>query len=177
MSTTLEEFLALPDTKPASEYIAGQVIQKPMPLGKHSLIRSELMMAINQPNIMFPFPELRCVFAGCAIVPDLAVFKYENIPCDEDGTVANDFNLAPDWIIEILSFEQSASSLIEKILYCLCHGTALGWLINIEEKSIFVCHAHDYVELVNDPMQKIAVPDFAGSISLTTDDVFGWLKL
>ncbi len=176
MSITLEDFLALPDTKPASEYIAGQVIQKPMPLGKHSLIRSELMMAINQPDNMLPFPELRCVFADCAVVPDLAVFKYENIPCDEDGTVANEFNLAPDWIIEILSSEQSTSKLIEKILYCLRHGTALGWLINIEERSIFVCHSHEHIELINDPTQRITVPDFARSISLTANGIFSWLK-
>jgi Uma2 family endonuclease len=177
MLITLEEFLALPDTKPASEYIAGQVIQKPMPLGKHSLIRAELMMAINQPNIMLPFPELRCVFAGCAVVPDLAVFKYENIPCDEDGTVANDFELAPDWIIEILLPDQNAARLIEKIHYCLRHGTQLGWLIDIAEKSIFVCHAHEHIELVNNPMQKITVPNFARSVKLTTGGIFGWLKL
>jgi Uma2 family endonuclease len=27
----LEEFLQLPETKPASEYIDGQIIQKPLP--------------------------------------------------------------------------------------------------------------------------------------------------
>jgi Uma2 family endonuclease len=32
---TLAEFLQLPETKPASEYIDGQIIQKPMPQGKH----------------------------------------------------------------------------------------------------------------------------------------------
>jgi Uma2 family endonuclease len=31
---TLEEFLKLPETKPASEYIDGEIIQKPMPKGK-----------------------------------------------------------------------------------------------------------------------------------------------
>jgi Uma2 family endonuclease len=35
---TLEEFLALPDTKPASEYIDGEIIQKPMPQTQHSVI-------------------------------------------------------------------------------------------------------------------------------------------
>lgn len=33
-SFTLEEFLKLPETKPASEYIDGQILQKPMPQGK-----------------------------------------------------------------------------------------------------------------------------------------------
>ena len=34
----LEEFLALPETKPASEYIDDQIYQKPMPQGKHSTL-------------------------------------------------------------------------------------------------------------------------------------------
>ena len=37
---TLDEFLKLPETKPASEFIDGQIIQKPMPQGKHSSVRS-----------------------------------------------------------------------------------------------------------------------------------------
>ncbi|MHC5724952.1 MAG: Uma2 family endonuclease, partial [Nostoc sp.] len=35
---TLQEFLKLPETKPASEYINCQIIQKPMPQGKHSTL-------------------------------------------------------------------------------------------------------------------------------------------
>lgn len=34
---TLEEFLKLPETKPASEYVNGKIIQKPMPQGEHSI--------------------------------------------------------------------------------------------------------------------------------------------
>jgi Uma2 family endonuclease len=37
-SISLEEFLQLPETKPASEYINGQIIQKPMLQGQHSTI-------------------------------------------------------------------------------------------------------------------------------------------
>jgi Uma2 family endonuclease len=36
---TLKEFLELPDTKPASEYMDGQIGQKPMPQGHHSIIQ------------------------------------------------------------------------------------------------------------------------------------------
>lgn len=39
---TLEDFLQQPDTRPASEYIDGQVIQKPMPEADHSVIRVPL---------------------------------------------------------------------------------------------------------------------------------------
>ena len=45
---TLEAFLALPETKPASEFIDGQIIQKPMPQGEHSRLQSKLSGVINQ---------------------------------------------------------------------------------------------------------------------------------
>ncbi len=44
---TLAEFLALPDTKPASEYIDGDIIQKPMPQKQHSIIQKKLLFAID----------------------------------------------------------------------------------------------------------------------------------
>ena len=45
---TLKEFLKLPETKPASEFIDGEVIQKPMPQGEHSRLQSKLCSVINQ---------------------------------------------------------------------------------------------------------------------------------
>jgi len=75
---TLEAFLRLLETKPASEYIDGQVIQKPMPQGKHSTIQGELITAINSPlkpkRIARAFPELHCTFGGRSIIPDGSVF-------------------------------------------------------------------------------------------------------
>jgi Uma2 family endonuclease len=44
---TLEEFLNLPETKPANEYMDGQIIQKPMPKGRHSILQSEFVAVVN----------------------------------------------------------------------------------------------------------------------------------
>jgi Uma2 family endonuclease len=67
----LDEFLKLPETKPASEYIDGQIIQKPTPQGHHSIIQSELLtelnLALKRKGIAIPFPELRCTFGGRSI--------------------------------------------------------------------------------------------------------------
>jgi len=41
-SITLEKFLKLPETEPASEYIDGEIIQKPMPKGRHSRLQGKL---------------------------------------------------------------------------------------------------------------------------------------
>jgi Uma2 family endonuclease len=59
---TLDEFLKLPETKPASEYIDGQVIQKPMPQEQHSIIQSrlgmELTLILERQGIAIIFPEM-----------------------------------------------------------------------------------------------------------------------
>lgn len=74
----LEEFLKLPETEPASEFLEGKIIQKPMPQGEHSVLQGELCKTINQVaktrKIANAFPELRCTFGGASIVPDVAVF-------------------------------------------------------------------------------------------------------
>lgn len=38
-SLNIDEFLKLAQTKPASEFINGQIIKKTMPQGKHSAIK------------------------------------------------------------------------------------------------------------------------------------------
>jgi Uma2 family endonuclease len=110
-SLTLEEFLNLPETKPALEFIHGKIVQKPMPQGEHSLLQAELCEAINQvakpQKIARAFPELRCTFGGESIIPDISVFRWGRIPVETSGRVANRFELHPDWAIEILSPEQS----------------------------------------------------------------------
>jgi Uma2 family endonuclease len=85
---TLEEFLQQPETKPASEYIDGQIIYKPMPQGKHSSVQGELVPAINfvvkPKRIARAFPELRCTFGDRSTVPDITVFVWSRIPRDEN---------------------------------------------------------------------------------------------
>ncbi len=65
---TLEEFLQLPETKPASEYIDGTIYQKPMPQGKHSRLQTCLSTNINQAGesqkLALALTELRCTLNG-----------------------------------------------------------------------------------------------------------------
>ena len=107
----LEVFLALPETNPAREYYHGIVTQKPMAKGKHSILQFELASAINQQTkpqkLAYALPELRCTFGSRSLVPDVSVFLWENIPRDADGKVLNNFAIAPDWLIEILSPDQN----------------------------------------------------------------------
>ncbi|XGW00536.1 MAG: Uma2 family endonuclease [Leptolyngbya sp. BL-A-14] len=178
-SLTLEEFLQLPETKPASEYVDGQIIQKPMPQGKHSIIQGETVNVINAvvkpQKLARAFPELRCTFGGRSTVPDVSVFVWQRIPRDADGTVANVFQLAPDWTIEILSPEQSQTKVTRNILHCLKHGTQMGWLIDPEEKSVLVYTPPNQIVVFDEPDDRLPVPAFAIDVQLTVSTIFSWL--
>ena len=178
---TLEEFLKLPETKPASEYIDGRIIQKPMPQGKHSKLQGRLVTAINavgEPQgVAFALPELRCTFGGRSIVPDVAVFAWERIPLDENGDVANVFAAAPDWTIEILSPDRSQTKVTGNILHCLNHGSKLGWLIDPDERSLLIYPPEKQPQLLQEKTQVLPVPDLVADLRLTVDELFGWLRL
>ena len=177
---SLQAFLSLPETKPATEYLDGQLQQKPMPQGEHSTIQGELIIGINavtrRAKIARAYPELRCTFDGSSIVPDVAVFRWENIPRNADGSIANAFNLAPDWVIEILSPDQSQTKVTAKILRCLGQGCQLGWLIDPKDRSVLIFFGDRppviFTEVSSDPLP---VPDFATGFQLTVGELFAWL--
>lgn len=176
---TLEEFLKLPETKPASEFIEGRIYQKPMPQGKHSRLQLKFCNAVNQiaeaPRIALAFPELRCTFGNRSIVPDASVFVWERIPFDADGEVPNIFNIFPDWTVEVLSPEQRTTKVISNILHCLKYGCQLGWLIDPDERLILgFTPGQEPVEYTGSDC--LPVPQFL-TLNLTVDQVFGWLKV
>ncbi|MEB3279715.1 MAG: Uma2 family endonuclease [Lyngbya sp.] len=176
---TLQEFIKQPETKPASEYIDGNIIQKPMPQGEHSAIQTELATAINaslkQQRIARAFCELRCTFENRSIVPDISVLTWERIPRQENGRVANTFPIAPDWMIEILSPEPSQTKVTKKILYSLKYGTQMGWLIDPEDLSVFVHLPDQATTFYDEPTAELPVPGFAKSFKITVQNLFDWL--
>ncbi len=177
---TLDEFLKLPETRPASEFIDGQIIQKPMPEGKHSTIQGDFVSAVNgvlkPQHIARAYPELRCTFGGRSVVPDVTVFTWERIPRDPNGKVSNTFTIAPDWTIEILSPDQSQTKVVLNILHCLAHSTQMGWLIDPDEELVFVYFADHTLAVFQEPNDRVPVPAFAQSFSLTVGQLFSWLE-
>jgi len=178
-SLTLEEFLELPETEPASEFIDGQVSQKPMPQGKHSRLQLKLCNVIapvvEEPKIAGVFPELRCTFGGATIVPDVVVVRWDRIPRDVSGQVANRFKIYPDWAIEILSPDQSQTKVLGNLLHCSQHGAELGWLLDPEEDTILIVLPEQRVQLLKGSQ---VLPVLVGlPLELTAEQVFSWLVL
>ena len=174
-SISLEEFLAMPETEPASEYIDGHVVQKPMPQGRHSRLQGPLVTAINQigepEQVALAFPELRCSFAGRVVVPDVAIFAWGRVPFTEDGDIPDDFRLVPDWAIEILSPEQSLTKLIDKLVHCIRQGAQLGCLVDPDELVVmsFLPDQLPSVLQESDPLPVLSNL----SLELMANDVFG----
>jgi Uma2 family endonuclease len=176
---SLEEFLLLPETKPASEYVDGQIYQKAMPQGKHSTLQPRFGNRINQvgepQKLAFAFSQLRCTFGGRSIVPDIAVFEWSRILLHANGEVENRFEIVPDWTIEILSPDQNPTLVINNILFCLNHNAKLGWLIDQAEKLVLV------FKLLQQPEAKenqdiLPVLDVLSDLQLSADDLFGLLS-
>jgi len=177
---TLEEFLALPETKPAREYLKGRILEKPMPQWQHSILRESLLTFINQlaktAKLAYAVPELRCTFGGRSLVPDIAVFSWTRIPRNEQGEVVNEGSAAHDWVIEILSSDQSLTQMINKVVFCIEQGTQLGWIINPQERVVLVLQPQQLPKVKEDtePLPVLAKLE---DLKLTVAELFSWLKL
>ncbi|BAY79960.1 hypothetical protein NIES25_64480 (plasmid) [Nostoc linckia NIES-25] len=178
-SLTLEEFLKLPETKPASIYIDGEIIQKPMPKARHSRLQAKLINGINEVTekrqIAYAFPELRCTFGKRSIVPDVAVIRWQQIQFDDDGEPVDDMLIAPNWTIEILSPQQSSNRVISNILHCLKYDCELGWLLDPDDRSVIVFQPHQQPVFCH-KNDKLTVIDGV-DLELTVEQVFSWLKM
>lgn len=178
-SLTLEEFLKLPETKPASEYINGEVVQKPMPKSRHSRLQGKFTTKINhiteEKQIAYAFPELRCTFEGRSIVPDVAILRWNKIELHQEEEPLDNVAVAPHWTIEILSPEQSSNKVTGNILHCLSHGCQLEWLVDPDDKSILIFLPNQQPQLFagSDKLTVLNGVD----IQLTAAEVFGWLKM
>jgi Uma2 family endonuclease len=120
---------------------------------------------------------LRCTFGNRSNVPDIAIFTWNRIPLDDRGDIANSFEAAPDWTIEILSPDQNQSKVTANILHCLQFSCQMGWLIDPEIRSVLVYPSGRQPEFLQEIDRVIPVPNFIPELHLTVGDLFGWLKI
>ena len=137
---TLEQFLDRPDTEPASEFVCGEVIQKPMPDRPHASIQAYLMVMLfqflSQSGLGRVFPEFRCIFGPSgreqAFVPDLVYISRERLTNDRFH------HMAPDIAIEVLSPDHRPGKLLERVTFFLLYGVRLVWVIDPDDRTIVV---------------------------------------
>jgi Uma2 family endonuclease len=145
VALTLEEFLALPETEPASEYIDGEVVQKVAPSWYHASLVHELGRLIGNYVVEHPgegrvVTELRHVARGAARVylPDIGVLRMRNVPRDRKQRSRGPVEVPPDFAIEVLSPGDYPGRVLEKADFYMRSGTELLWIVDPELESVTV---------------------------------------
>lgn len=177
---TLEEFLKLPEEKPALEFEDGLVSQKVSPKGQHSTLQWSICNLLNRLTIerrsAMAFPELRSTYGGHSYVPDVSVYTWDRIPRTADGKVANDFFEPPDIAIEIVSPEQSVNRLIKRCLWYLEHGVRIALLVDPQDESVLLFRPGTGPVPLSGS-DRIALDDVLPGFELTVEALFATLKI
>jgi Uma2 family endonuclease len=130
---TLEQFLELPDEKPALEYVHGTVTQKVAPRPRHSRLQTKLAEWFNRfgepRQVALAFVELRTTYSGSSFVPDVSVYRWERLPADASGELLEECLAPPDIAVEVASPGQSISGLANRCRWYVEHGVRMAILL------------------------------------------------
>jgi Uma2 family endonuclease len=177
---TLDEFLELPERKPALEFEDGEVTQKVSPKGKHSSIQTSLVVTLNRfaepRKLARAFAELRASYSGVSRVPDVSLYRWERVPLDANGEVVDDFFTPPDLVIEIVSPKQKVNRLIRRCLWFVAHGVQVAMLVDPGDRSLVLFRPNQGAQGLrgNDAVD---LADVLPGFKLTASDVFESLRL
>jgi Uma2 family endonuclease len=132
--TLYEELLALPD-RVVGEIIGGQLVTHPRPAAPHANVASNLGGELHGPFrrgrggpggwVVLDEPELH--LHGDVLVPDLAGWRRERMPELPDAAA---FELAPDWVCEVLSPSTAAVDRADKLPIYAREGVRHAWLLD-----------------------------------------------
>ena len=176
---TLEEFVHLPEEEPPLEFADGVATRKVSPRGQHSALQAELVERLNQSarprKLARAFPELRATFAGASRVPDVAVYRWDRIPRDAGGRVANDFLEAPDIAVEIVSPEQSVNALVRRCLWYVAHGVHVALLVDPVDESVLAFRSDGRVSAWH-ALDRIDLSEVLPDFELTVEQLFASLR-
>jgi Uma2 family endonuclease len=139
---TYEDLCQVPDHLVA-QIIHGQLITLPRPAPKHaraaSIMGGKLVPCYDEGNggpggwWILDEPELH--LWRDILVPDLAGWRRERLPRLPDAAY---FEVAPDWVCEILSPSTARMDRADKLPIYAAHGVSYVWLVDPEAKTLEV---------------------------------------
>jgi Uma2 family endonuclease len=133
---------ALPEGT-SGEILNGELHTQPRPRGKHGLAEGALNIDLGAPFQfgrdgpggwwIIPEPEIHFVRDAEVAVPDLAGWRRERMPhVPEDHR----FEVAPDWVCEILSPASARKDRIVKLPLYARYGVAHAWLVDPDARTL-----------------------------------------
>lgn len=177
---TLEQFLALPEERPALEFIEGGVTQKAAAKGSHGTLQPEIAARINAiavpRRLARAYSELRATYGDASTVPDVSVYRWDRIPTKPNGTVAEDFIELPDIAIEIVSPGQQVNALVRRSLWYVANGVAIALLIDPDDRSVLAFRRGREAEAWRGS-DRIDLSDVLSDFDLTVEGLFASLEI
>lgn len=139
---TYEDLLRLPESK-LGEIVDGELFVSPRPAALHAQAASVLGGELSGPFhrgkggpggwVILDEPELH--LAGQVVVPDLAGWRRERMPQIPDAAA---FELAPDWICEVLSPSTESFDRARKLPVYASAGVKHAWLVDPGPRTLEV---------------------------------------
>jgi Uma2 family endonuclease len=136
------QLCALPPGQ-TGEIIGGTLHVQPRPAGPHALTSSTLGGELNGPFQrgkggpggwwILDEPEVHFVRDVEVCVPDIAGWRKERLPRVPQG---HRFEIAPDWICEVLSPSTARTDRMEKMPLYARYGVAYLWLVHPIERTL-----------------------------------------
>jgi Uma2 family endonuclease len=137
---SLEEFLELPEEKPALEYFDGVIVQKVAPRMFHGRMQSKFAEIVNlygEPRrLAMAFTETRSTFGGRSFVPDVGIYCWDALPRQPDGKLVRDARTPWSVAVEIMSPDQSRAELEDKCRWYIANGVEIVLLVDPDREDI-----------------------------------------
>ncbi len=140
---TLDQFLRLPEAKPALEFESGRITQKVSPTTDHAALQARLCRLFDDLGLGRAFPELRTVLPTASKVPDVAFYLTRELPVSPRGRWLRYPEWAPTIAIEIASPDQDLNELRAKCRFFVGEGSRLALLVVAEIETLELFAASD----------------------------------
>ncbi|HVC31217.1 MAG TPA: Uma2 family endonuclease, partial [Steroidobacteraceae bacterium] len=127
-------------------------------------------------RLAFAFSELRATFGGRSYVPDVSLYRWDRIPRDAAGRIADDFFEPPDLAIEIVSPKQSVTGQVRRCLWYVANGVPLALLIDPADASVLLFRPNAAPRALRG-VAPIDVSDVLPGFELTVQELFDFLDL
>jgi Uma2 family endonuclease len=137
---TLEEFLELPEEKPALEYVDGVIVPKVAPQMFHGRMQYKLAERVNlygEPRqVAMAFTETRSTFGGGSYVPDVGIYRWARLPRQPDGKLMPDARTPWDVAVEVVSPDQRRADLEDTCRWYIANGVEIVLLVDPDREDI-----------------------------------------
>jgi Uma2 family endonuclease len=179
---TLEQFLELPEEKPALEYFRGRVTRKMSPNAHHGRLQAFAVRVFEDlatpTGTAVAFVETRETYrdADASFVPDVSIFHVDRVPIDERGEVVLNLWVAPDIAVEILSPGQTIGSQIDRCRWYVENGVRAAVFVNPRTRTARVFRPGWESDLLRGA-DRIELTDVIPGVSLPVDELFAGLRI